>query len=344
MISNAFGAENRTRLISHYFAEQGNPAETDAWQHVYRLLLWIDRTTGLAHCYESDKSQPGRRWYGRSLAFHDWVASGLDVLPSALASEIDYLFRRATEDLATAALRGHDAIVRAALRQREPYEGRGFPEPGEDPELLAILRETLAPYLAMQPPTDVWQMLVQRVQQHMTQENKRKNLVGEGFEDVLASIVRLSRVNDDTEVFVRRRLGDLPGFHTVRRGEKPKVVDLAVVHGNKQRTLITAKWSVRADREEQFKTDYDDYIKAESFNQQFSYLLITNEFDPARLKRACERLERNAPMLTHVVHINTDALLATYGTNPERSAADVVKHIEQGRLISLAEWLSLIAS
>ena len=31
-----------------------------AWKHVYRLLLWIDSTTGLAHCYESDKSQPGQ--------------------------------------------------------------------------------------------------------------------------------------------------------------------------------------------------------------------------------------------------------------------------------------------
>ena len=187
-------------------------------------------------------------------------------------------------------------------------------------------------------------MLVQRVQQHMTQENKRKNLVGEGFEDVMSSVIEQSCTTSNTAVFVRRRLGELPGFQPVRRGEKPKVVDLAVVQNNRQRTLITAKWSIRADREEQFKTDYDDYIKAESDNRQFDYVLVTNEFDPARLKRACERLERNAPMFTHVVHINTDALLATYGTEPERSAADVVKHIEQGRLISLTTWLSLAVS
>jgi hypothetical protein len=29
-----------------------------AWEHVYRLLLRADQKTGLAQCYESDKSQP----------------------------------------------------------------------------------------------------------------------------------------------------------------------------------------------------------------------------------------------------------------------------------------------
>ena len=43
----------------------------------------------------------------------------------------------------------------------------------------------------------------------------------------------------------------------------------------------------------------------------------TNEFDPARLKRACERLASNSHMFRHVVHINTDALRATYGDHPE---------------------------
>ena len=28
-----------------------------------------------AHGYESDKSQPGKAWYSRSLAFHDWIVA-----------------------------------------------------------------------------------------------------------------------------------------------------------------------------------------------------------------------------------------------------------------------------
>src|ERR1039458_8768111 len=120
IIDNAFGAENRARIIDTYFAGRGTPTAADAWQNVYRLLLWIDATTGLAHCYESDKSQPGRNWYARSLAFHAWASSELGVTTLKLADEIDYLFRRATEDLAAVAIRRRDAVMRIAERQREP--------------------------------------------------------------------------------------------------------------------------------------------------------------------------------------------------------------------------------
>ena len=205
-----------------------------------------------------------------------------------------------------------------------------------------MLSEALQPYLTQQPPPEVWRALIQRLRQHMTHENKRKNLVGEGFEDVLASVIgRVSQKHAAT-VYVRRWLDEVPGFHPMPRGGKRKKVDLAFVQPNRARTLITAKWSIRADREEQFKTDYDDYIRAEAFNSQFDYVLVTNEFDPARLRRACERLERNAPMFTHVVHINTEGLMAAYGAAPERSAASVVEHIQSGRLISLSQWLAML--
>ncbi|MGC9952631.1 MAG: hypothetical protein ABSF64_40375 [Bryobacteraceae bacterium] len=276
------------------------------------------------------------------MAFHDWISSALGVTPLKLGDEIDYLFRRATEDLATVALRRRDAIVRIAERQREPYADRQFPEPGEDRELLLLLSEALRPYLARRPPPDVWRALIQRLRQHMTHENKRKNLVGEGFEDVLASVIARVSQKEEATVHVRRWLDEVPGFHPMPRGGKRKKVDLAVVHQDRGRTLITAKWSIRADREEQLKTDYDDYIRAEAFNRQFDYVLVTNEFDPARLKRACERLERNAPMFTHVVHITTDGLQAAYGAAPERSAASVVDHIHRGHLISLSQWLALL--
>lgn len=59
-VARAFGAENRARLLTRYFEGADAVTPANAWQHVYRLLLWIDRTTALAHCYESDKAQPGR--------------------------------------------------------------------------------------------------------------------------------------------------------------------------------------------------------------------------------------------------------------------------------------------
>jgi hypothetical protein len=141
----AFGAENRNRLIESYF--QSTSIQTieasAAWAHVYRLLLWPDQTTGLAHCYESDKSQPGRHWYARSLAFHDWVSTALGSTPATLATDIDWLFRRAAADLAAQVLKKAVRVAQAAVRQRAPYDGRDFPKPGEDPELISIVRDVL---------------------------------------------------------------------------------------------------------------------------------------------------------------------------------------------------------
>lgn len=81
-------------MLDQWFATAPTPTAASAWQHVYRLLLWIDRTTGLAHCYESDKSQPGRPWYERSLRFHGWVAEALDSSPIEFVGEIDWLSGR----------------------------------------------------------------------------------------------------------------------------------------------------------------------------------------------------------------------------------------------------------
>jgi hypothetical protein len=346
-IERAFGAENRNRLIDRYFQipvdKEVTPAT--AWRHVYRLLLWSDPTTGLAHCYESDKSQPGKPWYSRSLAFHDWVCTSLSTQPAALAQEIDWLFLKACADLAAAMVRREARLAEAASRQREGYDGRGFPEPGSDPELASIIRETIAPYLASEPSEEIWHAATQKVRQYLAVQNKRKNLVGEGFEDVLAQTARRACNVPEDQIFTRRLLYEIPGFNRSRQGGKENKVDLAIIRPS-MRTLLTAKWSVRADREKQFPAEYEEYCNAESTNQKFQYVFVTNEFDPARLMRACEVLFRNNLMFDYVVHISTDAVRAAYGesSNGDRRAGEsrrrVVQHIERGRLISLERWLT----
>lgn len=344
-IKSAFGAENRAHLINSYFAEQNieEISSDQAWTHVYRLLLWTDQTTGLGHCYESDKSQPGKRWYSRSLAFHDWLSAALNTRPGDLAKHIDWLFLRAAEDLAAYVLQRAAKDMAKAEAQRKPYEGRGFPSPGEDPEFVALIRNVLGSHFSSEPSPEVWNRLVQLVRQYLALDNKRKNLVGEGFEDVIAQIIKRTCQREDMQVFTRRALHELPGFNRTRTGDKVNKVDVSVIRPS-IRTLITAKWSVRADREKQFITDFADYVTAESDRKPFEYIFITNEFDPARLMRACEQLSGNAPMFTHVVHISTDALKATYGRSGESqdeaaSMQRVLKHIDDGRLISLEKWL-----
>jgi hypothetical protein len=343
-VTAAFGAKNRNRLLDAYFASTSNRniGPSTAWEDVYRLLLWVDQTTGLAHCYESDKSQPGKHWYGRSLAFHDWVSNALNSTPDRLAQDVDWLFRRATADLALEVMRKAQALAAAAAKQRAPFDGKGFPKPGEDPELIAIVREVLGPHILEEPDAEKWQTLVQRIRQYLALENKRKNLVGEGFEDVLGHVMRRA-CSPTIQVSTRRLLHDIPGFNRARRGEKPNKVDVALIRPT-MRTLITAKWSVRADREKQFEADFTDYVNAESDRSPFDYVFVTNEFDPARLMRACDKLAGNSLMFAQVVHINTDALKATYGAAKEPSMRRVLDFIEKGRLISLSTWLERLSA
>jgi hypothetical protein len=338
VVTRAFGSENRARLLERYFDQAGAVIPANAWQHVYRLLLWVDRTTALAHCYESDKAQPGRAWYSRSLAFHDWVSRMFEVTPAKLGENIDWLFREAVKDLASRVLA---CRTEAYQKQRAPYEARGFPEPGEAPELVGIIKEILGPWMAAEPPEDEFRTLTRRIHAYVTQDNKRKNLVGEGFEDVIAAVIRRLPFSAKVEIRNRSLLQDLPGFHAPPSNEKAKKVDLALLWDHR-RTLVSAKWSIRADREEQFQSDFEAYARLESAGRDFNYTLITNEFDAARLKAACERRRQNAPLFTHVVHINPDAVLAAYGDANHGSAGAVRAHVKSGRLMNLQAWLELL--
>ncbi|MDP3937259.1 MAG: hypothetical protein Q8R92_03885 [Deltaproteobacteria bacterium] len=338
--ARAFGSESRRQMLEEYFAAAGAVTPENAWQHVYRLLLWIDRTTGLAHCYESDKAQPGRPWYRRSLAFHDWVSGELGCEPGQLGASIDWLFERGTERMARALTGIEQRRSQLAAEQRRPYEGRGFPEPGDNPALGHVVREELEPYLTTEPPPEVMRRLARRIRAHFTQENKRKNLVGEGFEDALASVIERLPGIADLSVHARPLLHALPGFRPPPGNEKPRRVDVAVVGPQDRRVLVSAKWSVRADREEQFGVDFEAYARLDDAGRDFAFVLVTNEFDAARLVAACERRRQNAALFSSVVHVNPAGVLAAYGTDPRRSASKLAEHITGYRLTSLAHWLS----
>ena len=326
-------------MLDAYFAKAGRIAPDNAWAHVYRLLLWIDRTTGLAHCYESDKAQPGRAWYARSLAFHDWTSAALGSTPDQLVDEIDWLFREGTRRSAAVTAQTEKERRAAAEQQRRPYEGRGFPVPGTNPELEAlILEEVGSP--ASQISEERLAALVRRLNSYFGLENKRKNLVGEGFEDTLAYVMR--RLPGGTELDIRTRplLHDIPGFRPPPRGEKVRKVDLAVIKQDGYRILLTVKWSIRADREEQFGIDWEAYARLEEAGEDFGFVLITNEFDAARLAAACDRRRMAAPLFDAVVHVNPEAPLAAYGEERRRSASRLDDLAKTKRLVSLEAWLT----
>lgn len=353
-VNRAFGFENRARLLGRYFDSVAiEPVSPEsAWRHTYRLLLWIDRTIGLAHCYESDKCQPGRAWYARSLRFHQWVSEHLGTTPAQLAAEIDWLFGAAARDLAAAAGRRALALSSRAIEQRAPYESADMPYPGEDPELENLIADTLRSALSADPPSDLPKLLSERINAYLSTENKRKNLVGEGFEDTIAELLRrIPTIRTRFDVFVRPSLHEVPGFNVPRGGEKTRKVDLALVRRSDQwRVLVSCKWSVRSDREEQFATDFETYARLEARGQDFGYALITNEYDPARLAAACDARRPNGDLFSSVVHVNPDGPIEVYQVGTRATSRSMssgiqraVGHYNSGRLTSLENWLSTLA-
>jgi hypothetical protein len=186
--------------------------------------------------------------------------------------------------------------------------------------------------------------LIQRIRGHLSQENKRKNLVGEGFEDVLTSLIQRLPGTSNVSVSARPLLHSLRGFRPPPGTEKPRKVDLAIIGPGDQRDLVSAKWSVRADREEQFGVDFEAYARLEDAGHDFAFTLVTNEFDAARITAACERRRQNAYLFTSVVHVNPDGPLSAYGAARRRSAGKLDELITSGRLISLERWLTTIIS
>ncbi len=352
-----FGSVSRGELLEHYFAERLVDASR-AWQDIYRLLLWVDPTTGLAHCYESDKSQPGRHWYPRSLAFHAWVADEMGFVYRELGENIDWLFRRVLERLSLSEHRHMDRKMQKASEQRAAYGE--MPDPYEDPELRLLLEQSLGA-TGEELPFDLMS-LVREIRRNVAAENKRKNLLGEGFEDVLAAIFKRLKDGPPPVVETQRLIQQIEGFREPRKGEKKAKVDLWLKTPSGRRVLVTAKWSVRADREKQLADDYRIYADCNDSPDTFDYVFVTNEFDAARLVAACDRMEMNRPIFDAVVHVSPGALLAAHGFDSpapapgegereaevgereRRSAARLPALVAEGRLISLEDWLARVTA
>jgi hypothetical protein len=151
----------------------------------------------------------------------------------------------------------------------------------------------------------------------------------------------------------RVSIADISGFYAPGAKDKETKVDLVLERpGWPRPMLVNVKWSLRADREDQLWDDFEEYFRFDRDRRGFDHCLITNEFDPARLNAVCDRREANSCIFKHVVHTNTDGVLAAHGPvarggnqiGAEPTSIERVRsQVASGRLIGLASWLAQLA-
>lgn len=342
--AGAFSQPARLALIDRYFGGRVvQPGE--AWKDVYRLLLWADATTGLAHCYESDKAQPGRPWYARTLAFHSWLAMQFDVPPLELADELDWMFRQVIKRVADEETAKRQALEEKAQGQIAEFS-RPMPVPDDDPELREII-EPLLPDGPYRPSNHTIRYVLRRVRAHIASENKRKNLLGRGFEDVLAGVIQRLDIPNRPEIGTQTAIQDINGFRSPREGDKDEKVDLHAMTPSERRVLVSAKWSVRADREKQMLFDFRTYIDCNVRRAPFEYVWVTNEFDPARLVANATSTEGNQWLFHAVVHVCPPALEVVHALDSPKLAgtpARLKELLDGRRIIGLGDWLSSLGT
>lgn len=341
--SGPFGQPARLALIDSYFGDRlVQPGE--AWKDIYRLLLWADATTGLAHCYESDKAQPGRPWYRRTLAFHSWIATSFGVAPVDLADELDWMFRQVIKQVADEETAKRQVLEQKALDQIAEFS-RPMPVPDDDPELRDIIEPLLADG-QFRPSAETIRYVLRRVRAHIASENKRKNLLGRGFEDVLAGVINRLNIPQRPRIGTETPIQAIEGFRAPREGAKDEKVDLHAITPNGRRVLVSAKWSVRADREKQMLFDFRTYVDCNQRREPFEYAWITNEFDPARLVANATSTEGNQWLFDAVVHVCPDALRVVHELDDEHlppTRARLKELLSEGRIIGLGDWLDGLA-
>jgi hypothetical protein len=251
------------------------------------------------------------------------------------------MFRQVIKRVADDETRRRVALEGKAQAQIAEYR-YPMPVPDDDPELRQIVEPLLIDG-PQRPTDDMIRYVLRRARTHIGNENKRKNLLGRGFEDVLAGIIERLEGAPSLEYGTQTSIQQISGFRAPRDGDKDEKVDLYVVTPSGRRVLVTAKWSVRADREKQMLGDLRTYIDCESRREPFEYVWITNEFDPARLVANATNTESNRWLFDSVVHVCPAALHVVHELDRDvlpKTPAKLKELLERRRIIGLDDWLS----
>lgn len=327
-----FGAVSRRRALESYLQGAGPVTAENAWEHVYRLLLSIDRRTQLAHVYDSSHMQPGHTFHGFATRFTALLCKHWEITTHELADRLDYMFKE---------------CVAEYIASRPPRPG----PPGTIEELTPFARDVAERVMAKLgvPPTPALAAVAHEIEQegedHFTLSRKRQNVRGEGQEDILEWLLLNVASVPRGQLLVRSSAGTLPGFRPSTRGRRDKAPkpDLVLLAGTLTQVLwlITAKWSLRQDRLDQFGQEAAYYKDKRTQPQDPDFVLVTNEMDLARLRGVLGQEPAGGGFYFHrVYHINPKLLAEAHGS---RFTAELEIFVREGRLRSLADFLADVA-
>jgi hypothetical protein len=352
-----FGKKSRVQIIERHLKEGGVVTPETAWKFIYRELLWIDGSTGLAHLYESDKAQEGRPWFRRSVIFTERLCKEFGgITREELKAQIDRLFKACLEKLAAKLKKdepdSEDEDLLAAIAQPEAaselpeeiVEAAKAEEPVyvPDADLVAEFAALIQKRLGESTATAEWlaREMVAKARFYFTVERKRQNVLGEGFEDLLQILmIRVSRVPPE-RIRVRIKADKLPGFTGVSTRERVESPDIVVIEDERTDLLTSVKWSLRHDRQKQLSDELDCYVSLLSQKGFPRYALITNEYDPGRLINT-NGLNRLGQHVDAIYHINTSILLEAVSGHDKTD--ELERLIETRRIRSIEDFFKEMA-
>lgn len=336
-----FGRAVRVEILEDYFADAGAVSPGDAWEHVYRCLLWMNEAAGLAHIYDSNHMQPGGVFHSRAVRFTEALCQHWHVDRPGLSRVIDVLFRGCV----------------AELRRRQDTGSNGGPpmqdaaESGEDADIEADLESELVGQIAAELAAAGVDRaaagpLAQRIEAHARQfftiGKRRQNALGEGFEDLLELLLQRASEIPADRIKTRTPVSKMPGFRRApprrkgaRAGREPRP-DIAIVQGDITHVIATAKWSLRQDRETQLASEYQAFQMNKVQPTELQYFLITNEFDLARLRNVCAAIPGGAGgyVFHTVYHVCLPLLQQVHGAR-----FNLGGYVDTGKLASLSDFL-----
>jgi hypothetical protein len=214
-------------------------------------------------------------------------------------------------------------------------------------EFVTDVEQLLIARLSLPSSPTVWALAKEigdEAEYFFTIEKKRQNVRGEGFEDTLQWLILQVAGVPTHQLRVRTRADALPGFKpplnpTGKDRDKVPKPDLAVISHDKRLTLwlITAKWSLRQDRLDQFGQECAYYQGHRVQPTDVDFVLVTNEMDLARLRGVLNPPPGTGSFhFSRVYHLNLALVEHIHGPNFQ---TELGVYKQDKRLLSLSDLL-----